>query len=104
MCIRDRLIPLHPETKGEQKIQAAADDGKRAAVGAVSYTHLDVYKRQDLNWWHWNDEPEEANRAMARRYQQPVSYTHLDVYKRQPLRLMLWRIPFLLIMCWYFLC
>ena len=31
---------------------------------AVSYTHLDVYKRQVLV---------------------PVYYTHLDVYKRQPL-------------------
>lgn len=33
---------------------------------------LCLYHAGDLNWWHWNDEPEEANRAMARRYQQQI--------------------------------
>ena len=58
---------------------------------AVSYTHLDVYKRQAVNavLLHYagyiryfskvngqvNDEVED--------YVKPVSYTHLDVYKRQ---------------------
>ena len=37
----------------------------------VSYTHLDVYKRQDFN-------------RVPTSYI-PVSYTHLDVYKRQDL-------------------
>ena len=64
----------------------------------VSYTHLDVYKRQDqrmvpdaysflragdwnskgeMGWWgiSSNDKKPDAWR--------PVSYTHLDVYKRQ---------------------
>jgi len=36
------------------------------APSPVSYTHLDVYKRQ-----------------AARRWPGAVSYTHLDVYKRQ---------------------
>ena len=38
---------------------------------AVSYTHLDVYKRQALYGL------KESPRAWS------VSYTHLDVYKRQ---------------------
>ena len=37
----------------------------------VSYTHLDVYKRQPLV------------RTLQRAWPGPVSYTHLDVYKRQ---------------------
>ena len=42
-------------------------------VVTVSYTHLDVYKRQDLE-------------SRLKRYltdPMAVSYTHLDVYKRQ---------------------
>ena len=61
---------------------------------AVSYTHLDVYKRQMLR--------RSANPSVSRshnwrgvspsRWRSPsstcktVSYTHLDVYKRQPVR------------------
>ena len=59
-------------------------------TGAVSYTHLDVYKRQVV--LH-----SVVNRLMANKKElkdyyyspesayEPVSYTHLDVYKRQPL-------------------
>ena len=44
----------------------------------VSYTHLDVYKRQEL------ESIAKENRVCLR-YEGvvPVSYTHLDVYKRQ---------------------
>ena len=55
---------------------------------AVSYTHLDVYKRQMLE-----DDGCAAGLLLAemglslteavRECRQPVSYTHLDVYKRQ---------------------
>ena len=67
---------------------------------AVSYTHLDVYKRQTRN--HGaprSDLADQADagagigdvvrlrhpprRARLRRRAGPVSYTHLDVYKRQ---------------------
>ena len=43
------------------------------ASAPVSYTHLDVYKRQGHHWY--NSKIPINNR--------PVSYTHLDVYKRQ---------------------
>ena len=42
-------------------------------VVSVSYTHLDVYKRQHHNISHSHS----TQRVL------PVSYTHLDVYKRQ---------------------
>ena len=47
----------------------------------VSYTHLDVYKRQAHNWgsYDFGSGPQVADRLN----QGPVSYTHLDVYKRQ---------------------
>ena len=42
-------------------------------VRPVSYTHLDVYKRQDY-----------TSALIAAASDIAVSYTHLDVYKRQP--------------------
>ena len=59
-------------------------------TGAVSYTHLDVYKRQTKNKF-WKIEQlhkilfvKKKNTAhAAQRWISSVSYTHLDVYKRQ---------------------
>ena len=61
------------------------------SLDAVSYTHLDVYKRQA-----WMEREKEALTEIAqahefeiislgggRPHMEPVSYTHLDVYKRQ---------------------
>ena len=45
----------------------------------VSYTHLDVYKRQPLSQGRLSA----AAGLRADEYPQAVSYTHLDVYKRQ---------------------
>ena len=70
-------------------------------VPAVSYTHLDVYKRQPLNNitdfesnhlaaieffdedfpWRFSTGAVQNNRLIP--WVTPVSYTHLDVYKRQ---------------------
>ena len=52
----------------------------------VSYTHLDVYKRQV---YAWQLNPEQKKEAQFRNlppihFKGAVSYTHLDVYKRQP--------------------
>ena len=68
----------------------------RSSITPVSYTHLDVYKRQlkryeipasklvlelgysvDYEDEKEDFEPDEADTV------EPVSYTHLDVYKRQ---------------------
>ena len=53
----------------------------------VSYTHLDVYKRQILNdvtgdLWKYGVLDDVKNLAFNAS-SIPVSYTHLDVYKRQ---------------------
>ena len=64
----------------------------------VSYTHLDVYKRQPLDWMVSSllAAAAEAEAAVLEAVEAevleeqpasertPVSYTHLDVYKRQP--------------------
>ena len=42
----------------------------------VSYTHLDVYKRQETR-------REEKEAMSTEDVEEAVSYTHLDVYKRQ---------------------
>ena len=59
-------------TKIGEKMDYAID------VDAVSYTHLDVYKRQLENRVSFRRAMKSCmGRAMT------VSYTHLDVYKRQ---------------------
>ena len=58
---------------------------------AVSYTHLDVYKRQLRHGWKlfWQVKTdvmikgEDLFRTGIVLGVKPVSYTHLDVYKRQ---------------------
>ena len=64
---------------------------------AVSYTHLDVYKRQDISpiWFAWNRIVDTSlgigislavNSFPFHKFKvggTTVSYTHLDVYKRQ---------------------
>ena len=72
-------------------------------VRPVSYTHLDVYKRQGWRWkyvcreslnfierscgWHTGDcrQCEKIKEISIEQADsmEPVSYTHLDVYKRQ---------------------
>ena len=90
MCIRDRDIAFTAVNRGRCCIIA----GGRIVVIPVSYTHLDVYKRQSrigatialgfvlffvavpsgLSGVVW---------AATGAAGIPVSYTHLDVYKRQ---------------------
>ena len=63
-------------------------------IDHVSYTHLDVYKRQVWNWTVSAVELQSYSIQMPifrskvlRRQIIPVSYTHLDVYKRQPVKI-----------------
>ena len=49
----------------------------------VSYTHLDVYKRQPLRCFH--RQVYSPVHTPPGHFVTPVSYTHLDVYKRQML-------------------
>ena len=53
------------------------------AVMPVSYTHLDVYKRQVEKRSIINEFSLAAFVVSASLILRPVSYTHLDVYKRQ---------------------
>ena len=68
------------------------DYKKLLRIGAVSYTHLDVYKRQGFRFVPVSSG--EASSLFGKLLQTgeispaetvklPVSYTHLDVYKRQ---------------------
>ena len=74
-----------------QNVLVLAEDGlglfraQPAGSIAVSYTHLDVYKRQA---WRWSMEACDILQPLEAALcfnpgGKPVSYTHLDVYKRQ---------------------
>ena len=57
-------------------------------IDPVSYTHLDVYKRQAYISQMWAEAMEIYRSGMFKlsfspAMQRSVSYTHLDVYKRQ---------------------
>ena len=61
--------------------------GYRLTRSPVSYTHLDVYKRQQIPLGFLLREPRGILRIKGGTNAHcdfiPVSYTHLDVYKRQ---------------------
>lgn len=48
---------------------ASTDEG---VAFLVKVDDLTLYHAGDLNWWHWNDEPDEDNRRMAARYQAQI--------------------------------
>ena len=110
MCIRDRLTTYRRYDVGfvfqfynlVQNLTALANvelaseicrdplDPKETlrsvGLGAVSYTHLVVYKRQHLDKAAVVDAGEQQRDHDAKHRRtglHPVSYTHLDVYKRQ---------------------
>ena len=65
-------------------------DLAHARIYAVSYTHLDVYKRQAVNWNIGTCSCSlvlavviSAILILCMKEREAVSYTHLDVYKRQ---------------------
>ena len=96
MCIRDRLKE-HQAFAGMGYYNESAYEidyyiKEWEQYIPVSYTHLDVYKRQGLyqqlrrlphSFPHIKDSPAKTPTFQTTR--SPVSYTHLDVYKRQPL-------------------
>ena len=98
MCIRDRALTGGSRGRAGSANRSHSGARSRAgclresavdAVSSVSYTHLDVYKRQGKY--------RRPAGLATRNYQEPmigdllwlyegltaVSYTHLDVYKRQ---------------------
>ena len=96
MCIRDSTEVVisggvlesvnGPALRLEGHMNGGVND-----ASAVSYTHLDVYKRQTVGGEGGLviDESKLANKTALEtaineaKALQPVSYTHLDVYKRQ---------------------
>ena len=80
MCIRDSLNA----GKTVRSFLITAVELLTEAVNPVSYTHLDVYKRQGVMARIAN--PDYCQNISLTPFW-PVSYTHLDVYKRQAVEL-----------------
>ena len=55
MCIRDRSKVLvgNPDIRAVLGTQNGTGYARVAVRGPVSYTHLDVYKRQTRSWSAW---------------------------------------------------
>ena len=65
------------------------------SVSSVSYTHLDVYKRQVLNTPYIPVTYVLISQIIDRQchfFKYTVSYTHLDVYKRQAHKLQVYMV------------
>lgn len=56
---------------GDMEIRTLASTDLGVAF-LVQVDGLCIYHAGDLNWWHWNDEPEEANRLMAQSFQEQI--------------------------------
>ena len=98
---KDMIVIDDMISSGESVLEVAASLKKRKSrkificATSVSYTHLDVYKRQILNKIisvvhsaalnHFYEQAAPDNINSAGNGIGPVSYTHLDVYKRQDL-------------------
>ena len=89
MCIRDRATDaLKFETSMSYDKRDIITPTTDVGAGSVSYTHLDVYKRQDednisMNMWMKGAPERKVFSALSPMTEGSVSYTHLDVYKRQ---------------------
>ena len=86
----DRLDDAEHREGHDEEVQdrlnkiAVGDLGLAQGEGPVSYTHLDVYKRQVLQHEEQAGEADgDAHAGQLLVGVIPVSYTHLDVYKRQ---------------------
>ena len=98
---RERLMEFHGRLLEDYGREMSGERNLLFKMKAVSYTHLDVYKRQSLVY-NWESEIERfvpglkfcvvdgtasERREMLERAGEydllAVSYTHLDVYKRQ---------------------
>ena len=111
MCIRDRSFDFvgrgaatecadFGRLRTKEQNAVCGDETRSAEGRAVSYTHLDVYKRQELyctGSLNLFNHPTNVNlnsrvvcfvlKGMGENLRKiaTVSYTHLDVYKRQDL-------------------
>ena len=95
MCIRDSCGPdpdlcrLHRGRPYDQKVWRDQDPENRLCAGPVSYTHLDVYKRQpiyDLTSIIYRYGIEDASKIVEERKQTYINRLlywkeHLDTYK-----------------------
>ena len=64
-------------------------DRNKFNIQPVSYTHLDVYKRQGKERKALTEQIQRTEKEIAEKLDKPVSYTHLDVYKRQFIRILI---------------
>ena len=82
------ILPIHGELdRAREGVVGMAKIGTTGrGIGPVSYTHLDVYKRQTVECPILRAAALRLGRRGSRSWQSgpmSVSYTHLDVYKRQ---------------------
>lgn len=69
------ILYMHPnqtaETEGLQITTLRSNDEGVAFL--VKYRGRTLYHAGDLNWWHWEGEPEEYNKKMRRSYQSEIN-------------------------------
>lgn len=71
---RDDVTVVHPGHKyklGRLDIEVL-DSTDLGVAFLVSVDDITVFHAGDLNWWHWDGEPDEDNKAMAENYKKQI--------------------------------
>lgn len=72
--------PGHKYSLGKMEIEVL-DSTDLGVAFVVSCDDLTIFHAGDLNWWHWNGEPDEDNEAMAENYKKQINLLkgrHID--------------------------
>lgn len=71
----ESAVKIHPgETRDLGDLSVRALDSTDLGVAfLIKADGLCIFHAGDLNWWHWEGEPERDNENMARRYQEQIS-------------------------------
>ena len=66
-----QMNPGEQQAIGAAKIQTLRSTDEGVAF-LVEYDGKTIYHAGDLNWWHWEGEPEEENAEMGRAYREEI--------------------------------
>lgn len=73
-AVKSQIIPMKRHTRAEYDgVEIETLDSTDTGVAfVVTYDGKSLYHAGDLNWWRWEEDTEENNRAMGRKYREEI--------------------------------